>query len=158
MDENPEKFSYKNIEEGIKRIKSGQTIIRAGHWTLSQYYKEHPSDKRPNTIYLPLGAINQHHLIFTENSPLLPMFKSGSVELWETGLLKALEAKWMGKRLNEPNSDPLHTVVLSLGQMMLVFSILGAAILLSIIILGIEVFWNYIKNSGIPKYFASLKS
>ena len=86
------------------------------------------------------------------------MFKSGSVELWETGLLKGLEAKWMGKRLNEPNSDPLHTVVLSLGQMMLVFSILGAAILLSIIILGIEVFWNYIKNSGIPKYFTSLKS
>ena len=101
---------------------------------------------------------NPKSLILTENSPLLPMFKSGSIELWETGLLKALEAKWMGNTLNEPTSEALHTVVLSLGQMILVFSILGAAILLSIIILGIEVCWDWIKNLGIPKLIASLKS
>ena len=158
MEGNPDKYSYKNIEEAIQRIKSGQTVIRAGHRTLSQYYKDHPSDNRPNTINLPFGGINPKSLILTENSPLLPMFKSGSIELWETGLLKALEAKWMGNTLNEPTSESLHTVVLSLGQMILVFSILGAAILLSIIIFGIEVFWDWIKNLGIPKLIASLKS
>ena len=86
------------------------------------------------------------------------MFKSGSIELWESGLLKALEAKWMGNTLHEPTSESLHTVVLSLGQMILVFAILGVAILLSIIILGIEVCWDYIKKLDIPKFIASLNS
>ena len=143
---NPEKFTYKNVDEGIQRIKSGRIAIQAGDRTLRQYYKEHPHEIRPNTINIPQGGANFRNLLLTDNSPLLPMFQAGSVELWECGLLKALEEKWMGKTLKKQNSEPLHTVVLSLGQMMLIFSLLGGAVLVSIVILGLELFWSYITN------------
>ena len=149
MEENLEKFTYKNVEEGVQRIKSGQIAMRAGDRTLRQYYKEHPYESRPNTINIPQGGTNSRNLMLTDNSPLLPLFRTGSIELWEIGLLKGLEEKWMGKKLKGPISDPLHTVVLSLGQLMLIFSILSAAILVSIIILGIELSWNYMVNLNI---------
>ena len=64
------------------------------------------------------------------------------MELYETGVMKILKEKWMGKKLESKVSDPLHTVVLDLGQMVMVFLLLGAAIILSIIILAIELFSN----------------
>ena len=66
------------------------------------------------------------------------------MELYETGVLKILKQKWMGKKLGSKVSDPLHTVVLDLGQMILIFLLLAAAIIVSFIILGIEHLWNQI--------------
>ena len=149
---NPDEFYFETIAEGIERMKSGQIAIQLQETALRQFYKQNPSEPRPNSE-ISTSNDNTENFILTKNSPLTPIFAAGSMELYETGVMKILKEKWMGKKLESKVSDPLHTVVLDLGQMVMVFLLLGAAIILSIIILAIELFSN-----GVFKYLQMLES
>ena len=140
---NPDEFLFNSIEEGIERIKSGQIAIQVQETALRQFYKDNPSEPRPNNL-ISTSNDDTENLILTKNSPLTPVFAAGSMELYETGVLKTLKQKWIGKKLGSKVSNPLHTVVLDLGQMILIFLLLAAAIIVSFIILGIEHLWNQI--------------
>jgi len=133
----------KNNKVGIERMKEGQSALKITDGDLRQYYKKNPLETRPNTIYVSKVS---GYMILTENSPLLPIFTTGSREMYEMGIVKFLEDKWIGKNLEPKVTDPLHTVVLSLGQMIAIFIGLGTAIAISIIILGLENLVNWIKN------------
>ena len=139
----PDEFLFNTIEEGIERMKSGQVAIQLRETAIRQFYKHNPSEPRPNNLISTTND-DSENLILTKNSPLTPVFAAGSMELYETGVLKILKQKWMGKKLGSKVSDPLHTVVLDLGQMILIFLLLAAAIIVSFIILGIEHLWNQI--------------
>ena len=140
---NRDKYIFNSIEEGIERIKSDQVAIQLQETALRQFYKHNPTEPRPNNL---ISTTNDdtENLILTKNSPLTPFLAAGSMELYESGVLKTLKQKWMGKKLGSKVSNPLHTVVLDLGQMILIFLLLAAAIILSFIILGIEHLWNQI--------------
>ena len=143
IEKDPKKFFVKNVKEGIERMKEGQSALKISDNYLRQYYKNNPLETRPNTIYV--SKVSEY-MILTENSPLLPIFNTGSRELYEMGIVKFLEDKWIGKNLEPKVTDPLHTVVLSFGQMIAIFIGLGTAIAISIIILGLENLMNWITN------------
>ena len=142
----PDKFYFKNAKEGIKRMKSGKVGVRLEDNSLRQYLKEHPKEPRPNIIMIDQKQPNADNIILTKNSPLALLFKTGSIELWETGLMKILEVKWFGKELEKKTPNPLHTVVLNLGQTSMLFLIMGAAIMGSLILLGMELLWDAITT------------
>ena len=147
--EDPDKYLFKTIEEGIERMETGQVAIQIMEKNLRLFYKQNPSGPRPNLLKNDNNDNgNTENFIFTQNSPLTPIFKVGSLELYESGVMKILEEKWMGKELKSKVSDHLHTVVLDLGQMSMVFLLLGSAILFSIIILGVELVWDLIFRSN----------
>ena len=143
IEQNPDKYLFKSISEGIERMKSGRVAIQLDGKSLRQFYKKNQMETRPNTIVARPND-NTENFILTKNSPLTPIFAAGSLQLYETGLMKILEEKWMGKKLESKVSNPLHTVVLDLGQVILMFLLLGSAIAVSIIILGVEYLWNQI--------------
>ena len=143
IEQNPDKYLFKSISEGIERMKSGRVAIQLDGKSLRQFYKKNQMETRPNTIVARPND-NTENFILTKNSPLTPIFAAGSLQLYETGLMKILEEKWMGKKLESKVSNPLHTVVLDLGQVILMFFLLGSAIAVSIIILGVEYLWNQI--------------
>ena len=143
IEQNPDKYLFKSISEGIERMKSGRVAIQLDGKSLRQFYKKNQMETRPNTIVARPND-NTENFILTKNSPLTPIFAAGSLQLYETGLMKILEEKWMGKKLDSKVSNPLHTVVLDLGQVILMFLLLGSAIAVSIIILGVEYLWNQI--------------
>ena len=143
IEQNPDKYLFKSISEGIERMKSGRVAIQLDGKSLRQFYKKNQMETRPNTIVARPND-NTENFILTKNSPLTPIFAAGSLQLYETGLMKILEEKWMGKKLESKVSNRLHTVVLDLGQVILMFFLLGSAIAVSIIILGVEYLWNQI--------------
>ena len=146
IEESPSKFLVNSIAEGIRRMKSGQVAVHIGEKGLRQFYTQNPTEPLPNT-FVSSNDGNTENFIFTKNSPLLPFFAIGSLELFETGVMKSLEKKWMGEKLNSKISEPLHTVVLDVGQLAMVFLMLGASIIISFIIVGIELLWDRILTS-----------
>jgi hypothetical protein len=71
------------------------------------------------------------------NSPLTPMIKKGLLSMSENGLKKILATKWEGAEF--VNVRQLGTIVLSLGQTVLVYVIIAASSVISILILIVEV-------------------
>ena len=145
IEKNPKKFIVKNVKEGIERMEEGQNALMISDGYLRQYYKKNSSETRPNTVY---DSKVSGYMILTENSPLLPIFTTGSREMYEMGIVKFLEDKWIGKNLEPKVTDPLHTVVLSFGQMIAIFIGLGTAIAISMVLLGLENLVNWITNSN----------
>ena len=145
MEADPEKFMFKTVEEGIGRIKSGKFAILELEKALQEYYKENPFDIRPNLIQSHKSHVRDN-MIFTKNSPLNPLFAAGHLQLLDSGITEILEETWMGKELIKEQPQSLVTTVLNLGQTMVTFIILAAAIILSISILLIEIVWNWISN------------
>ena len=145
MEADPEKFMFKTVEEGIGRIKSGKFAILELDKALQEYYKENPFDIRPNLIQSHKSHIRDN-MIFTKNSPLNPLFAAGHLQLLDSGITEILEEIWMGKELIKEQPQSLVTTVLNLGQTMVTFIILAAAIILSIVIVLIKIFLNWISN------------
>ena len=141
MEKRPEKYLFQTIDKGVKRMKDGRIGIKLGSKSLSQYYKQNPFSVLPNV----LTTNNKHvseNFILTYNSPLQPILNIELLKLRETGVMTNLEKKWIGEKLQSKVSDPLHNVVLSFGQTILIFSLLGVAIGLSMTILGLEILWQ----------------
>ena len=145
IEKDPKKFFVKNVQKGIERMEEGQNALMISDGYLRQYYKKNSSETRPNTVY---DSKVSGYMILTENSPLLPIFTTGSREMYEMGIVKFLEDKWIGKNLEPKVTDPLHTVVLSFGQMIAIFIGLGTAIAISMVLLGLENLVNWITNSN----------
>jgi hypothetical protein len=147
----PSKMLYKNVVEGVNRMKSGQTAIYEEKKNLRQYYNNNPEEARPMIIPRHGDTYAVENFVFTENSPLVPYFTPVCLDLYSNGMIHILEEKWFGKELESKVSGNLHTVVLNLGQMMLIFSILGIATVVAVMALGIELIWYWMKNDRIRR-------
>ena len=83
-------------------------------------------------------------LAFTKNSPLAPFFKKITQKSVQGGLRDALILEWFGPKIRPKAKSESYS--LTIGQTFLVFAIMGLAVILSIIIYSLEVFY---RNSGI---------
>ena len=156
MEDDPERFVFKNVEEAIKRMKDGRVAVLLRERDLQEYYKLNPLDTRPAFLTTDVFH-NSDHLILTDNSPLRPIFNAGALQLMDSGITQILDEIWMGKKLKKERSGSLVKTILNLGQTMLLFVTLFAAIILSIIILGLEILLNWITNVKNIKLFPTNK-
>ena len=74
-----------------------------------------------------------------------------ALEMHETGIFNMIERKWYGKRLERESATSLHTVVLGIGQMILIYLMLGIAIVVSILVMAIEILFNRIISGKIKE-------
>ena len=142
----PNELLFDNIGDAIQRMKSGQNGIfeEENHFRL--YFKANPSEVRPLIIpYFPAFHIN---LVLTPNSPLYPYFSAVALEMNEQGIFNILGRKWFGKKLEPEYVSSLHTVVLGLGQAILIFTILGIAVVVSAVVMAIEIWWGRMMTSS----------
>ena len=137
--DSPKEFLFRNIEEGMAKMKNGQIGVFSTVDSLRSFYKNHPVKAKPVTIPCE-GGIRTYNFALTPNSPLSPYLSAAALEIMESGLQDTLDKKWYGEKLKPELISSLHTVVLSLGHMASIFLMPGAAIVVSLIIMGIEFF------------------
>ena len=125
--------------------KNGKIAVLVGTKSIRKYFKDNPFDLRPQ-ILISDGNHASENFILTENSPLQPILTAELLKLRETGIMTILEKKWIGEKLESKVSVPLHNVVLSFGQTILIFVIIGGAIATSVCILGLEIFCSWITS------------
>ena len=143
----PEEVQYKSIAEGIREINEDQIVIHISDKSLRQYFKYSPGSQKPKT-FPSEGENLGEYMIVTENSPLASILNYGFRILYENGVMHLLETKWMGKDLSDDSDGKSAAFALTHGQVMMVFSILCAAMGMAVAVLGGECIFVSCKQSA----------
>ena len=133
-----------DLMTGIKSLnQGGRIILHALDGMLRAAYKDKPHNF-PNGMKTIGGTrLKYFPMIFTKNSPLTPMFKNGVIRSFEKGQYDRLSILWQG-HANIIKSDSnnvglgIDTMVLSAGQVFLIFGLLTALIVLAFFVLICE--------------------
>ena len=145
ISEDKAKYTFPNVLKGVKQLEDGQTIMHAMDGMLRGAYKSNPKefpDMKPFGYTRP----KYFAMELNKNSPLTPMFTIGMTKIFERGSYDRLSVAWQGAPLSY--SGAVEIMVLSGGQVILVF-----AILLSL--LGISFF--FLVGELFHKKFQSVK-
>ena len=141
---NPEEHTFQNLEEGLSLIKNERTVIHIGEGELKQYFKNKPyhQQKLKNFSRVPPQAGG---IIVQLNSPLKPILQAAFNSLTEAGIKDALLEEWEGSSI--PQNDEVETMVLTNGQMILVFLVILFFFGCSILILFCEITHKFFADN-----------
>ena len=143
----PENTVYDTIDNAMIEIQSQPTVIHLSDKALRQYFLQNPKSSRPKTVFPEEQKGEMENMIVTANSPLGPMLKYGCRILREKGIFDILDEKWMGKSVQyQSNASGAAAQVLSIGEVMAAFVILGFAMVLSLLCLVMEELCQYWKE------------
>ena len=137
MEANYENYVYSNIKDGFRKLDKGQVVMHALDAMAKGAHKSDPH----STPYIKTFASSKssyYNLIFTENSPLLPMFKKAATESFETGQYDRISLKWQG---DEIRSIDNRDRVLSSGQVFMNFIFLLCVLIVCLGCLISEILW-----------------
>ena len=147
--ENPEEMIYSNIGDGLYRVESRPNIMHVDKNLLLAQLKENPIQQKLHMISIKESQYELSHILFYKNSPLLPMFTQGVINLRETGLERQLFLKWFGEWSEVNGSVSSEVTILTLGQMVLIFALMSAMFAIVLIILCGEFYFNRFFNKVI---------
>ena len=130
----PEETVYDDIGEGLKQMAEKMVVIHVNEAMLWRYFEDRPY------INQQIGIVTKekfHYgaIILTKNSPLTPIFKSGIVSYMQSGVTDRIKSKYINSQ-SQGIFDGI--MVLNMGQVLLVFIIIGIAMPITIIILLLE--------------------
>ncbi|TRY67601.1 hypothetical protein TCAL_05368 [Tigriopus californicus] len=137
-----------SLEEGLQKIQSERAVLHVFAGMLRGYFQDNPFHQQNLKIFAQQKPQFQS-IIFPSNSPLRAVFQSGSLILRENGAEEKLLAQWEGPEVS--SSGGVDKMVLEPGQVILVYIIMGGALLVSFITLGIEVLWKGVQNGNPPR-------
>ena len=125
-----------NVQDGLKELEKGQTIMFTDKDILTASFNQDPKNfQRIKTFGASRKLITGW--IFTKNSPLVPLFKQSSLKMFENGEFRRAQLKWKGPDIiSEERTD--ESEILNIGQLVLPFMIFGIFLVVSIIPLMIE--------------------
>ena len=138
-----EKHTMASLTAAIKEIKKGQTVFLTNDSQLRGKYKENPKSFPTIKTFGTAKSIYKS-LMFTKNSPLLPMFRRAVTQLIESGQYSRIDLKWKGYKI--PEEGAAETMILTAGQAFLVFAFLLFFFGTSLILLSIECCHNTYKK------------
>ena len=134
---NREDHIYSNIEDGFKKLKKGgQVVMHANDAMVKGAHKSNPYST-PNIKTFGSSKSSYYNLIFTENSPLLPMFKKAAITSFEKGQYDRISLKWQGDQII---SNDKRDMVLSSGQVFMNFIFLMSVLFVCFGCLLLEIF------------------
>ena len=116
-------------------IQNGRNILHLTFGRLVGYFKTNPFVGQKIKVF-GKGKAQYYSYILPFNSPLKPILQKGTNALIETGALDHLLKTWVGTGV--PNNNDSEKMVLSTGQVLLVFGILLLTIGIVCIILVFE--------------------
>ena len=132
--ENSDETTYGSIESGLELIESGQNVLLVDENMLLGHIKSNPTKQKFITKnfreYADLGCI-----LFSKESPLLPMFYQGVSYLRESGLQQQLYYKWFGDWDAQRGSISTEGHVLSISEMAIVFVMILTVFVTALIVL-----------------------
>ena len=131
-----EEHVFQNLEEGLNMIKKERAVIHIGEGRLTSFFQTNPFHQQRLKVFArsrpqPQGFIVQH------NSPLKPILQAAANALTEAGIKDALLKEWEGVSI--PQNAEVETMVLTSGQVILVFLIILATFGCSLLILLCEI-------------------
>ena len=133
-----------NIQDGLKEMEKGKTIMFTDEKLLKESFNQDPNNS-PQRIRTFGAQKNPLGWIFTKNSPLVPLFKQTTMKMVENGEFRRVQLKWHGPDIvSEDGADEIE--ILSIGQLVLPFIIFGLFLIVSIIPLMIECCHKEIKS------------
>ena len=136
VEENRENHIYSTIEDGFIKLKKDQVVMHAMDAMVKGAHKLDPYST-PNIKTFGSSKSSYYNLIFTENSPLLPMFKRAAITSFEKGQYDRISLKWQG---DEIISNDKRDMVLSSGQVFMNFIFLFTVLLVCFGCLLLEIF------------------
>ena len=137
-EEGSEKFRIASMEKGLELIKNDQTILHTSDAMLREANRNNPSSF-PYVKTISAALSNSYtHSIFTKNSPLVPVFYKASIKTFEQGQYERITRFWQGQEIS------VDTMILTGGQVFLIFGVLMLSLMSSFICLFFEiVFFKY---------------
>ena len=141
VEDDPEESIYANIVAGLEDLLEGQYVIHVSAAMLRGFFRENPFFHQGLKVFGREKSVF-NAIIFTKNSPVAPVFRAGLRRLRERGVLQQLEQDWMGLAIE--SRTEFGKLVLSPGQVVLVYVIMGVAVIGAIVALILELFWKYV--------------
>ena len=133
-----EQHEFQNLEEGMSLMKNERAVIHIGEGRLTSYFKANPFHQQNLKVFARSRPIPQG-IIFQHNSPLKPILQAAANALTEAGITAAILKDWEGVSI--PQNAEFETMVLTTGQVILVFLAILATFGCSILIFLCEI--NY---------------
>ena len=130
-----EKHVMPNVKAGFEELKKGQTVMFALLDVLRGAYQEDPKSMQ-GIKFFGVSRSEYFQIIFTKNSPLVPLFNQATMRLFENGQFLRTDFKWQGSKIKDEGAVDL--LILTTGQVFLIYAILAFFLGLSIIFLTFE--------------------
>ena len=140
-----EETVYNSVEEGLKFLREGQSVIHISERMLKRYFLERPYIQQPVKVF-GKGKPEFKTIIVTLNSPLKPIFQFGITSLMQGGASDRVLGKWEGPSLVD---IPVDTMVLNFGQVILCFMVTGIITSMAIFAFLFEYIWARYKEDVI---------
>ena len=143
-----EKHVMANVKAGIEELKKGQTVMFAQTDVLRGAYQEDPKSIQGIKLF-GVSVSEYYQLIFTKNSPLVPLFNQATTRLFENGHFLRTDFKWQGNKIKDEGA--VDILILTSGQVFLIYAILAFFLGLSIIFLTFECCYKKFNGSDLKK-------
>ena len=143
-----EKHVMPNIKAGFEELKKGQTVLFSVLDVLRGAYQEDPKSMQGIKLF-GVSRSEYFNLIFTKNSPLVPLFNQATTRLFENGQFLRTDFKWKGNKIKDEGA--VDILILTSGQVFLIYAILAFFLGLSIIFLTFECCYKK-YNGSVMKY------
>ena len=130
--QNSNETTFGSIQNGLDLMKNGQNVLLVDENKLLGYIKSHPTNQK--IVTLNLGkSWESACIMFSKNTPLLPMFNQGVSYIRESGLQGQLFFKWFEKL--DKQSGSLEGRVITLSEMVSGFAMMLVVFVVSLIML-----------------------
>ena len=136
--ESPNKYKVKSIEKGLELIKNDRTILHVSDAMLRGANRKNPSTFPYVKTLSVSTSDNFDNLMFTKNSPLVPVFSKGARKTFERGQHERITKLWQGQEISALSKSSVDTMILTSGQVFLVFGVLMLSLLSSLVCLLFE--------------------
>ena len=129
----------------MKIIKNERAVLHVQYGTFLGFFRENPTFNQ-NIKVFGKGRAEYSSLIVNRNSPLKPILQKGINQMIERGIEEQLLKQWQGTGV--PVNNKIDTVVLGGGQVVLIYMIEGATILVALFILSCEIYHKKNQVNG----------
>ena len=93
-----EKHVMANVKAGNEELKQGQTIMFVQTDVLRGAYYEDPKSFQGIKLF-GISRSEYFNLIFTKNSPLVPLFNQAVVDMFQNGQYERTDLRWKGAEI-----------------------------------------------------------
>ena len=146
VDNMPDEHTFQNLEEGLNLMRKERAVIHIGEGTLKSYFRKNPYHQQNLKVFAK-SMVQPAGIVVNLNSPLRPILRAASTAMAEAGIKYALLEEWEGKSI--PQNDVVETMVLTNGQVILVFVVIlfffGCSMLILFCEINHKMFTDYKK-------------
>ena len=147
VDNMPDKHTFQNLEEGLNLMRKERAVIHIGEGTLKSYFRKNPYHQQNLKVFAK-SMVQPAGIVVNLNSPLRPILRAASTAMAEAGIKYALLEEWEGKSI--PKNDVVENMVLTNGQVILVFVVIlfffGCSMLILFCEINHKMFTDYKKE------------